>query len=473
MTSNTLSRRSLLAHGGGAVVVAMVAGHAVFAQSTGGAVRSATAITEVFGDGPKLTAVALEYNRPVAGAKLSATGFRVEGRTVTRVFTSATADPAQAAPTGNFVIVALSPDDPAASLKMGGPGGGPSGPGGPPGGGPGGPPGGPGGPPGGPGGPGGAPGGPGGSRGVRGPLFKQASAAVTQVGPVVAADGKAIPAVAAAMTTGASRTLIVDDFQQAVFNDPKTGKSLPYNLFVPKGYDRTKRYPLVIFMHDAGVTGTDPLITLKQGLGAVAWASPADQAKHPCFVLAPQYAGQMADQQGGDTSIAETTIHLVEQIASTYSVDQRRLYTTGQSGGAMLSIVMNILRPDYFAASFLVAGQWDAAEVKPLARKKLWIVVSEGDERAFPGENAMVAVYKAQGAKVSQTTWDGRASPVDLSGQAARLAAEGSPINYVVLRKGTVVPPPQQDNAPANHTNTWRIAYAIPGIRDWIFEQRN
>lgn len=65
--------------------------------------KGATAITQVFGDGIRLGAVAVEYDAPVKGADLSAAGFRVEGRTITGVFTSTTADPADHAAAGCFV----------------------------------------------------------------------------------------------------------------------------------------------------------------------------------------------------------------------------------------------------------------------------------------------------------------------------------------------------------------------------------
>jgi predicted peptidase len=29
----------------------------------------------------------------------------------------------------------------------------------------------------------------------------------------------------------------------------------------------------------------------------------------------------------------------------------------------------------------------------------------------------------------------------------------------------------QTDDAGANHTNTWRTAYTIEGVRDWLFAQ--
>lgn len=280
--------------------------------------------------------------------------------------------------------------------------------------------------------------------------------------------------VASAGTTTASTAvtnLVVDDFRQAEFSDPKTGDRLKYNLFIPRDYDPAKSYPLVLFMHDAGATSTDPLTTLRQGLGAVAWASREDQARHPCFVLAPQYSGLIANDRSETTSMLDTTVDLIGKLAADYAIDRSRLYATGQSGGCMMSIAMNIKYPDLFAASFLVAGQWDPALVKPLAKAKLWIVVSEGDLKAYPGQNAITAVLEQEGAKVARTVWDGTSTPDAFAAAVAAMAAEKAPINYVALRKGTVVPAGQTDDGGSNHINTWRIAYTIAGIRDWIMAQ--
>ncbi|MBS1181806.1 MAG: uncharacterized protein H6Q99_1686 [Proteobacteria bacterium] len=410
-------------------------------------IRGATAITKVFGDGIRLIGVALEYEAAVDGGKLTAANFRIDSRTVVSVFTCASPDPADRAATGRFVIVELSPDDAGAPLRKLLPpednGNGPGDPGAA------------GGPP------------PGGPK----VLDILAKATVTQVSSVTLGDNTVAPA-GAAITTTAVSNLIVDDFRQAEFSDPKTGDKLKYNLFVPKDYDPAKTYPLVLFMHDAGATSIDPLTTLRQGLGAVGWASPEDQAKHPCFVLAPQYAGMIANDQSETTSMLDTTIDLIDKLATDYSIDRRRLYATGQSGGCMMSIAMNIKYPDLFAASFLVAGQWDPALVKPLAKAKLWIVVSEGDLKAYPGQNAITAALEQDGAKVTRAVWDGTSTPDAFAVAVAAMAAEGTAINYVALRKGTVVPAGQSDNGGSNHTNTWRIAYTIGGIRDWILAQQ-
>lgn len=422
------SRRDFLAAGIGAGVAAvtMAGSRVAWAQSAAGSVTRATAITEVFGTGQRLTAIALEYARDIDGTKLDPAAFSVAGRTVTRVYANGEAAPADGGGNGKFVIVELSPDDADAPLYI---------------------------------------------LDKRTLTRKPAQASIVQNGPILAADGESLAAPAGPVATSAVNNLIVDDFQPLAYTDPKTGAVLHYNLFVPKGYDKAKSYPLVLFMHDAGATSDIVDTTLVQGLGAVVWASPEDQGKHPAFVLAPQYATQLVNDASEASPFLDMTVDIINQLVRDYNIDTNRLYTTGQSGGAMASIALDIKYPDLFAASFLVAGQWDPTKVQPLAKDRLWIIVSEGDLKAYPGQNAITAVLEDEGAKVSRAVWNGRSTPAEFAAAFAAMAGEGNPINYVALKKGTVVLPGQDDDGGSNHVNTWRIAYTIDEIRDWLFQQ--
>lgn len=294
---------------------------------------------------------------------------------------------------------------------------------------------------------------------------------VAQVAPILASDGSTILPDGKTLSSSAVINLVVDDFKQLAFHDPATGDTLRYNLFIPRAYQAGKAYPLVLFMHDAGATSEITRTTLLQGRGAVVWASPEEQEKRPCFVLAPQYATLIANDNSETTSLLDTTVHLVQALCREYGLDTRRLYATGQSGGCMQAIAMNIQYPDLFAASYLVAGQWDAALVKPLARKKLWILVSQDDAKAYPGQNAITAVLEREGARIGRAVWDGTWTQAQFRAAYDRLHADANQINYVALRQGTVIPPGQSAAGASGHRNTWRIAYDITPIREWLFKQ--
>ncbi|WAT02061.1 hypothetical protein O1V66_05090 [Rouxiella chamberiensis] len=82
------------------------------------ALQKSTAITEVFGNGIRLVGIAVQYNQPIESTELSPEDFSVENRTITDVFTSTSADPADKKPTGAYVIIMLSPDDKNALLAQ-------------------------------------------------------------------------------------------------------------------------------------------------------------------------------------------------------------------------------------------------------------------------------------------------------------------------------------------------------------------
>lgn len=406
--------------------------------------QEATAITEVFGDGLRFVAVAVTYSGTIAASNLSVNDFKVGDRTVAAVYPANSTDPADMADTGNVVIIALSPDDADASLSIkldtaaqpqtGNPGKGPGSAGDP---------------------------------NVSGNGWAEPEATVTQA-HIALADGNAVPPQEIEATV--VRNLIVDDFRQYVWNDPETGDTLPYNLFIPKDYDPAQTYPLVNFMHDAGATSKDVLMTLKQGLGAISFASPEDQARHACFVLAPQYAEIIADDASHTSSMLDTTINLIKALTEEYSINPTQLYTTGQSGGGMMSIAMNIKYPDFFAASFLVACQWDAALVTPMAGSRLFILVSQDDAKAFPGQNAITEALEATGARVARAEWDGTWDDNQYQFAFDDLMTKGAPVNYVSFAEGTVFEPGADTGGASGHRNTWRLAYSIPQIRNWLLQ---
>jgi len=500
---------------------AIGAATSVFAQSASNAapstnphIKNATAFGEIFPEGEKITAAFLEYDQAIDSAKLTASSFSVKDRKIVRVYANTTASKTAKGVNGRFVVIELDPADPEAAI-LGGERSRPStmssqsGPGAPAG-------------------LGGAsaaapraggginmPGGGGGAR-------KPVKLMLSQVAEIATAKGGKIAGNAASFETNLAKNLIIDDFQQLDWKDPVTGANVMYNLYLPKGYDKNKSYPMVLFMHDASVNSNDHDRTLIQGLGAIVWASPADQAKHPSIVLAPQFGGNSgpggpgggpgapggAGGPGGGApggangpnataqaapagpapgataagpaprtngpinyAQADLIVRLVNYITGQYSVDKNRMYTTGQSAGCMASLAIMIKYPDLFAAAFLVSGQQNAQETASLKDKKMWILTSEGDPGAFPGMNASAAVWEQQGAKVVRGRWSAREPASVSAANVAKMAAEHNNIMYTTIIKGTSLPVEMENSGASEHLMVMRYAYSIPSIRDWLFQQ--
>ena len=392
-------------------------------------IRSVTSVTEVFGTGQQITHIIVEFNERVVNSQLTKNTFTVSDRTVEKIYSNTRPERTDIVKDGRFVIIELNPKDSGASLRLEG-------------------------------------------NDEVGFQMKKATSKITQKEDILFTNGKKLEKSIAILENNKTRNLIVENFKQFVYKDPKTGTSVKYNLYIPKNYDKNKKYPLVLFMHDKGVLSEDTKTALFQGNGATSFATPEEQAKHEAFVLAPQYSKQVVDDNGDITSDLDATVNLIrDYLISKYSIDEKKLYATGQSMGGMMAIVMNYKYPELFAASYLVACQWNPKEVSTMAKNNLWITVSTGDEKAYPGMNAITSELIKRGATVAKDNWRADYTDAQFLEGARKVIAQKSNIKYTTLEKGTNPYLPKDANPGLEHSGTWKVAYNIPGIKDWMFLQ--
>ena len=392
-------------------------------------IRSVTSVTEVFGTGQQITHIIVEFNERVVNSQLTKNTFTVSDRTVEKIYSNTRPERTDIVKDGRFVIIELNPKDSGASLRLEG-------------------------------------------NDEVGFQMKKATSKITQKEDILFTNGKKLEKSIAILENNKTRNLIVENFKQFVYKDPKTGTSVKYNLYIPKNYDKNKKYPLVLFMHDKGVLSEDTKTALLQGNGATSFAAPEEQARHEAFVLAPQYSRQVVDDNGDITSDLDATVNLIrDYLISKYSIDEKKLYATGQSMGGMMAIVMNYKYPELFAASYLVACQWNPKEVSTMAKNNLWITVSTGDAKAYPGMNAITSELIKRGATVAKDNWRADYTDAQFLEGARKVIAQKSNIKYTTLEKGTNPYLPKDANPGLEHSGTWKVAYNIPEIKDWMFLQ--
>lgn len=431
------------------------------------------AIAQVFPEGQKTTAFAMEYDCEIDLTGCSVDSFSVvdyslepqipaSRRKIIRVYTNAQPCRAEAGRQGRYVILETDPDqkeafsivtynshgepDPFAPGPLGYKK--PGAPEGPP-----------------PGGPPKKPGQPGPSMGYCGP--KPLRLMVSQLKRLNTTDGRTVPISEAPCTESVCAE--VDRFQLFWYDD------LPYNLYIPEGYDGTKAYPLVLFIPDAGGRGADTRTPMLQGIGGTVWTSPEDQAKHPCFVVCPSFGPEDVLTHDDFTCLPKLykVKNILDEITEAYNIDRNRIYTTGQSMGCMSSCELMNTYPGYFAGALLVAGQWDPVRCgRTMWDQNLWILVSCNDLKAHPGMDAVTAAIEENGGKVARFQWDGSADGETLNACVAEALKAEANVRYTLFEGSTVVPPGQNAGPGSNHTNTWRVAYQISALRDWLFTNR-
>ena len=189
-------------------------------------VLSMTVVTSAYGDGQRMTAVAIEYSDPVVRGDLEPEMFDVEGFTITNLCVSDTAR-GELVWTGHFVQLLLEGEPQAMRLCERG--------------------------------------GRGEQLTVRHPVLR-----VTQKQAVTTASGRVAPAFAGKPTTAVDLG-IAAKFTAAAFT-MRAGEQLHYNLYIPEHMVPGQQYPVVLFMHDLGACSQDVTAPLLQGSGATVWA---------------------------------------------------------------------------------------------------------------------------------------------------------------------------------------------------------
>lgn len=270
------------------------------------------------------------------------------------------------------------------------------------------------------------------------------------------------------------RQPLAEKFETYVFELTDSGRRITYNLYKPDGWNKDEKYPLVLFLEDAGVLSLDAGITLCQGLGAVVWTTPKEQKKHPCFVLAPQFPGpkSLVEDDFSSTWEVQGTVELLKHIVREYPIDPKRIYGTGQSMGCMTLCKLSSEYPNLFAGCLLVGGQWNPQVMEKAKDGNFWISVSRGDEKAFPGMNAVTKVFEDAGEKVGKLELDALESAEEINRKIVTLSKDGNHIHYTWFKGNSVIPDGEVSSPIAHHKNTWRVTYQLEALCDWLLAQK-
>ncbi|KAK8857391.1 hypothetical protein M9Y10_015796 [Tritrichomonas musculus] len=277
-----------------------------------------------------------------------------------------------------------------------------------------------------------------------------------------------------------SVNLIVDDFiTQQYTNQADTNQNLTYNLYVPESLRKgstslssDEKYPLILFMHDASVMCNDTRMTLFQGVGATIWATKEEQLKHESFIVAPCFTETIVNDSFMHTGQYSYIVPMLNDLINNRyqnKIDTNRLYTTGQSMGCMASISLMCEYPDFFSSGLFVAGQWDVKIMENLLNQTFWILCSEADMKAPAQNDKAMENLESLGAKISRARWYGNATEEEKRMNVQNILKEGNDKMYVKFVNHTVMPDDIPYNPGDEHMYTWKVAYLIEGVRDWLF----
>jgi predicted peptidase len=182
-----------------------------------------------------------------------------------------------------------------------------------------------------------------------------------------------------------------------------------------------------------------------------------------------------SDQETGGTGVLpELLVGIARQVISEYRADDTRVYMTGQSLGCIAAFALNIMYPGFFAASYMVAGQWHKTEdLLSIAHQKMFMINSDGDMGAYPGMNKAAEAIAEGGGKVERfllnAKWEKERQEQVLK---PSLDTEANVV-YATFTDTSVVPEGVDNNPISNHMNTWPAAYDLDTPKEWLFSQKN
>lgn len=211
---------------------------------------------------------------------------------------------------------------------------------------------------------------------------------------------------------------------------------MPYRLFIPRGYNRQKKYPLVLWLHGGAGRGSDNLKQISGGntIGYHVWPLPHNQARNPCFVVAPQCPNNelwATLDTAKSTEQLRLVLELLRNVHTTFNLDARRFYLAGQSMGGFGAWSVISQHPSMFAAAIPICGGGDEMEAPKLTRMPVWAFHGEKDEAvSVERSRKMIDAIRQAGGTPKYTEYKG---------------------------EGHVI---------------WERVFSEPNLLDWVFAQR-
>lgn len=222
--------------------------------------------------------------------------------------------------------------------------------------------------------------------------------------------------------------------------------TLRYRMLLPKNFDKTKEYPLVLFLHGAGERGGDNKKQLVHG--SRLFLDNIEQ--FPSIVVFPQcpksdyWSNVTVDRskkglqkfkyhkKGQPTPSMNLVIGLMDSLLKKTYVNKRQVYVGGLSMGGMGTFDILKRRPSMFAAAFPICGGGHPKSIKNYTNKvAFWIFHGGKDNVVHPYFSLRMVVA---------------------------LQEKGNDVKLTYLEND-------------NH-NSWDSAFAEPELLPWLFSNK-
>lgn len=149
---------------------------------------------------------------------------------------------------------------------------------------------------------------------------------------------------------------------------------LRYGFFKPAGYNASKSYPLVVYLHGANDTLSRELTLYREAV----------QREHPCFILTPKSVNpNLGWGDAWHTAHSPDMVKVlatVDSLVRVYPINTNRLYLYGISMGGFGTFSVLSKEPGKFAAGYAVCGGASVDAAPRLLQTPLWVFHGTDDD---------------------------------------------------------------------------------------------
>lgn len=202
------------------------------------------------------------------------------------------------------------------------------------------------------------------------------------------------------------------------------GYEANYVVFIPYDYDGKKAFPLLLFLHGAGQSGTDGRQQIRVGL------APAIQKQEKTFPFIAVFPQSHKSSWEASSEDGKRCLAILDEVEWNYEVDTTRVYLTGISMGGEGTWSLAAAHPKRWAAIVPICGGGDAKTAPKIKDTPCWCFQGDAD-KGFVGRSRIM--IKALGD------------------------AGGRPLYH---------------EYPGVGHNCWDRAYATPELYEWLLEQK-
>ena len=230
-------------------------------------------------------------------------------------------------------------------------------------------------------------------------------------------------------------------------------EQMVYRIFLPGNYDPQVEYPMILFLHGSGQSGSDNIDQIGTVLNTMILETDSNR---PAILVAPQLAQATGWRPSNPMDRNE---ELLDLVLDEYSIDTNRMYLTGLSmGGFGATDYMTYYHQDFpgkyrFAAAAITAGAFiSERSADTLSETPIWFSHGGRDTVVDPSFslNAFNLVV-------------GRPFGTEFMPDSGLTIANNGPTDAEGIHRLTIYPTRQH--------GSWGPYYSSQDVYDWLFAQ--